>query len=249
MTTLHLVRIALDMRALTAFAIAERVADDDGGYATHLALRRRYGTAAPQPFLLRADGPGGPHVIGYAADPDALADAAALPPADDRLSWIFVDSPVCRAMPERWRAGTRYDFEVRVRPVVRFGGRVREARSARADAWRPRAGEIDAFLAACEKANGAPVDREAVYRDWLIARLHGAAEITHAEMVRHQRLRTYRSPHGQAAPKKAEASEAVFRGTLSITDPDAFARLLARGIGRHAAFGFGMLLLAPPGRL
>lgn len=249
MTMLHLVRIGLDIRALTAFAIAERVDDDDRGYAAHLALRRRYGSAAPQPFLLRAEGSGGPHVIGYATDPEALAEAAALPPADERLARIFPDPPASRAMPESWRTGARYDFEVRVRPLVRFGGRVREARSRREDAWRRRAGELDAFLVACEKADGAQVDREAVYRDWLVTRLLDAAEIINAEMVRHQRLRTHRSPHGRSGATRAEASEAVFRGCLSVTDPDAFARLLARGVGRHSAFGFGMLLLAPPRRL
>ena len=37
-------------------------------------------------------------------------------------------------------------------------------------------------------------------------------------------------------------------GTLTIGDPDAFAAILSRGVGRHAAFGYGMLLLSPPGR-
>ena len=37
-------------------------------------------------------------------------------------------------------------------------------------------------------------------------------------------------------------------GTLTVTDPQAFAALLSGGVGRHAAFGFGMLLLSPPGR-
>jgi CRISPR system Cascade subunit CasE len=249
MTTPHLIRIALDPRALTAFAIAEHVDDDDSGYAAHLALRRRYGPAAPQPFLLRVRGPGDPHIIGYAADPGALAEAATLPPADDRLARIFPDPPASRAMPDTWRAGARYGFEVRVRPLVRFGGRIREARSSREDAWCRRAGEIDAFLAACEKANGGPVNREAVYRDWLVTRTQGAAEITDAVMVRHQRLRTRRSSHGRPGRATAEASEAVFRGTLCVVDPVAFARLLARGVGRHTAFGFGMLLLSPPGRI
>lgn len=248
MTSLHLVRIELDLRALTAFAITERVADDDGGYAAHLALRRRYGAAAPQPFLLRESGPGGPHIIGYTADPEALVEAGALPPDDERLGAIFPDPPACRAMPESWRAGARYGFEIRLRPVVRFGGRVREARAARENAWRRRAGELDAFLVACEKAEGTPVDREAVYREWLVARLANAAEIERAEMVRHQRLRTYRSPHGRTGRTTAEASEALFRGALIIANPDIFAGLLARGVGRHTAFGFGMLLLAPPGR-
>jgi len=31
-----------------------------------------------------------------------------------------------------------------------------------------------------------------------------------------------------------------------VRDPTGFAALLARGVGRHRAFGFGMLLLRPP---
>ena len=37
-------------------------------------------------------------------------------------------------------------------------------------------------------------------------------------------------------------------GTLTVADRHAFAQMLARGIGRHAAFGYGMLLLSAPGR-
>ena len=39
------------------------------------------------------------------------------------------------------------------------------------------------------------------------------------------------------------------RGILTITDPIAFAELLKRGVGRHRAYGYGMLLLRPPARL
>lgn len=248
MTMLHLARIMLDPRALTAFAIAERVADDDYGYATHLALRRRYGRSAPQPFHLQREAPDGARVLGYVHDAAAFADAAALPPADNLLATVFPQPPACRAMPTSWRPGANYAFTIRVRPLVRFGGRVREARSQREGVWNRHAGELDAFLAACEKAPGTAVDRETVYRDWLSTRMHGAATITEAVMIRHQRLRSHRSLHGRPGGSTTETSEAVFRGQLSITDSDSFSRLLARGVGRHRAFGFGMLLLAPPGR-
>ncbi|MFG1332515.1 type I-E CRISPR-associated protein Cas6/Cse3/CasE [Xanthobacter autotrophicus] len=39
---------------------------------------------------------------------------------------------------------------------------------------------------------------------------------------------------------------AVLVGTLTVRDAQAFAALLARGVGRHRAFGYGMLLLSPP---
>ena len=35
-------------------------------------------------------------------------------------------------------------------------------------------------------------------------------------------------------------------GELEVTDPEAFNRLLATGIGRDKAYGYGMLLLRPP---
>ena len=35
------------------------------------------------------------------------------------------------------------------------------------------------------------------------------------------------------------------RGILTITDAAAFSNLLARGVGRHRAYGYGMLLLRP----
>ena len=41
--------------------------------------------------------------------------------------------------------------------------------------------------------------------------------------------------------------DVVFAGRLRVTEPAAFGAWLGRGVGRHCAFGFGMLLLRPPG--
>ena len=43
-----------------------------------------------------------------------------------------------------------------------------------------------------------------------------------------------------------ERPEVYLDGTLEITDSEAFNAMIARGLGRHRAFGFGMLLLRPP---
>lgn len=270
--SLHLVRLPVNPRALAAFAVANRASDDDGGYALHLALRCRFGAAGPQPFRFFAEHRAGPHLLGYTADPAALTDAAALPPTDPLLTGIFAD-PVCQPMPSEWRSGQRLRFEVRARPVVRFGGRAREARRARPGAWLNRAGEIDAFLAACEKAGAVedgnpPVSREAVYLAWLADRLAGAAQTEATEMRLLRRATARRRVHPRPQPQPnpdeprpgapptreqlryqaTQGPDAVLAGTLTVTDPAAFARLLARGVGRHAAFGYGMLLLSPPGR-
>jgi len=245
MSGLQLVRLPVNPLALTAFAVAEGADDDDRGYAAHLALRRRFGAAAPQPFRLFEPARGDAHLLGYATDAQALADADALPPADDRLPDIFPGPPACRAMPSEWRVGARYAFEVRVRPVVRYGRRLREERAGEG---KSAAGERDAFLAAIEKAGTASVDREKVYGDWLLGVMSDAARVEHVDLRLMRRLSTRRSTHGRAGARRIEGYEVLFGGALSVVDGDAFNRLLARGVGRHAAFGFGMLALAPPRR-
>ena len=267
--TLHLVRLPLNLRALAAFAVANRASDDDGGYALHLALRRRFGAAGPQPFRLFADGPAPPHLLGYAGDAAALADMAALPAVDPLLDAAFGE-PQVRAMPETWREGARFGFDVRVRPVVRFGGRVRDARVSREGAFHTRGGkaaqEMDAYLAACERAGpreeGAPaLEREPVYVDWLARAFDAAAAIERTEVRQFRRVRSRRARHSSPTPREGdeqsaaplgraqvEGPDALMAGTLTIRDPAAFAALLARGVGRHAAFGYGMLLLYPPRR-
>lgn len=247
----HLVRLPVDLRALAAFAVANGASDDDGGYALHLALRRRFGGAGPQPFRLFADGPAAPHLLGYLADPAPLADAAALPAVDPGLDSVFPDPPQRRAMPDAWREGARYGFEVRVRPVVRFGARVKKEREASEAAedkanWWARAGEVDAWIAARTRPGGDPdVTREAAYLGWLAARLAPAAAIEAADVALFRRTRTRRSAHGRPGRGSVEGPDAVMKGTLVVQDASAFAALLPRGIGRHAAFGFGMLLLSP----
>ena len=101
-------------------------------------------------------------------------------------------------------AGGRYGFDLRVRPVVRFGKSVRAARGDRADAWQRRAGEIDAYVRACEHvaAEGGDtrtVDRETVYTAWLAKRLEGAATLDDATLRMFQRSRTRRSTHAAKA--------------------------------------------------
>ncbi|WP_347093945.1 type I-E CRISPR-associated protein Cas6/Cse3/CasE [Sphingomonas parapaucimobilis] len=252
--SLHLVRIGIAPRDLAIFAAERRLSDDDAGYALHAALAARFGDAAPRPFRYLPDHARGPHLLGYVSDPATLDEAAALPPTEGLLADLF-DMPQSQAMPETWREGARYGFDVRVRPVVRFGKSVRAARADRPDAWQGRAGEIDAYVRACERvaAEGGDtrtVDRETVYTAWLARRLEGAATLDDATLRMFQRSRTRRSTHAAkgARTHSVEGPDAVMTGTLTVTDPQGFAKLLSGGVGRHAAFGFGMLLLSPPGR-
>lgn len=71
-------------------------------------------------------------------------------------------------------------------------------------------------------------------------------------MIAFQRTRVLRRPVQPGAGRahvESEGPDATLRGCLRIEDGAGFAALLGRGVGRHRAFGFGMLLLTPPGRL
>lgn len=84
--------------------------------------------------------------------------------------------------------------------------------------------------------------------DWLATRLAGAATLDQADLRHFRRTRTLRSTHHSEGRRthRVEGPDALIGGILTITDPAAFTTLLAKGIGRHAGFGYGMLLLAPP---
>ena len=110
--------------------------------------------------------------------------------------------------------------------------------------------EIDAFLLEALRrhptAPGSMVKenrtREAVYLDWLAERLAPAATLDRpaSRLARFRRIRVARGDRGPEGPA------ATVHGTMTVTDPSAFARLLAHGVGRHRAYGYGMLLLRPP---
>jgi CRISPR system Cascade subunit CasE len=183
-------------------------------------------------------------------EPDALfvlayaeADDAALESEMGQMRPEILRRCESRPMPE-FTVGQALGFRTRVCPIVR----------TRKPGTRPlgvnRHGrvkhrEIDAFIHATLIApEGARVDREAVYVGWLGRELqrHGACSLTAAEVVEFRRERMRR---GRAS---LERPNVVLEGSLSVMDPAAFRALLIRGVGRHRAFGFGMILLRPPGR-
>ena len=80
----------------------------------------------------------------------------------------------------------------------------------------------------------------------------GAVDVVDVHMGRYQRLdvlrRTQRAePDGTRRGHVVAGPDVVLSGQLRIAQATAFAHLVARGVGRHRAFGFGMLLLRPAG--
>ena len=114
------------------------------------------------------------------------------------------------------------------------------------------------FLAAAKSRPDEKLDRGMIYADWLARALaKGGAELAPRTMrlvaVRRTRLLRRGAPnvegqrHLTPTGKKGGGPDLVIAGELNVSDPAAFRALLARGVGRHRAFGFGMLLLRPSG--
>ncbi len=234
--SLHLLHCSPDDKALATWATRHRLLSPDGdnGYALHALLTAAFGDQAPKPFRYLGTRQG---FLAYTDQPPAmLHDNAALATPDVARA-LGLESLAVRAFPTTWSTDQALSFEVRVRPVLR-------AKDGR---------ERDLFLHAVEAQppGEQPINREAIYAEWLrkqFAEQH-AAQLLQVGMDAFRLSRVIRRPQadetGQRKPRTLSGPDAVFKGQLRVGDSDAFTRLLTRGIGRHRAFGFGMLLLKP----
>lgn len=219
----------------------------DLGDAFHGLLRAAFGSFAPQPFRYLDERRG---LLAYThLDPQAMAEQVAL--ADPQAARTLGLGACAehggyrlRPFPSEWSVGQELGFEVRVRPT---------ARSA--------VGEQDVFLRAVTRAGGAEgesVERQTIYTQWLHEHLsaregmacqpwQGAVELLDVQLnafTRSKVVRRTQASEGQDRKGRViDGPDATLVGRLRVINSVAFAYLLARGIGRHRAFGFGMLLL------
>jgi CRISPR system Cascade subunit CasE len=236
--TFQLMRLQPDAKALAIWATRHSVLSPDGdyGYALHGLLSAAFGEQAPKPFRYLGGRQG---LLAYTeASLDVLHMNASLATPDVARA-LGLDNFDARQFPSVWKEGQALGFEVRVRPVIRAkDGRERDAFLHAADA-------IPA-----EEGNGI-AQRAVIYSDWLAKQfaVDGAAQINQAQMDEFRLTRVLRKAStGENGKRKSHAvtgPDAVFKGQLQVGNPESFVRLLARGVGRHRAFGFGMLLLRP----
>lgn len=237
-TQLQLVRADIRIRDFQRWMGCKRLQDPD--HAMHCLLTECFGDLAPKPFrLIVPRGAARGVLYGYGhAEADALREAAGLY-ADPLQTKILPGHTInSKPMPIEWQTGKRLGFETRIRPIVRRS-RNAECRSGK---------ECDAFqLKAMQyPKNEMPSSREEVYREWLSDQFdrRGGARLESAELRSFQRTRAVRKRYARYSGH-SEGPDAVMRGVLTITDAYAFTALLTQGIGRHRAYGYGMLLLRP----
>jgi len=236
--TFQLLRLQPDAKALAVWATRHGVLSPDGdyGYALHGLLSAAFGEQAPKPFRYMGNKQG---LLAYTGeDLETLRQHASLAPPDV-VRALGLNELDARPFPSVWREGQALGFEVRVRPVIR-------AKDGR---------ERDAFLHAVDAIpvaeGGGIAQRAMIYGDWLTKQLamSEAAQIIQVQMEEFRLTRVLRKVSaGENGKRKTHAvtgPDAVFKGQLQVGDPEAFVHLLARGVGRHRAFGFGMLLFRP----
>ncbi len=233
MSGLHLVRIPVHAPQLMRFAFKQGITQEDEtfGYTLHAWLAALFGSHVLKPFRYferRRE------VLAYAAhDANTLLEhsqAFASP-----LAWaaLKTEGVASKPMPEAWRTGQRLRLEALVCPVTRKGGE-----------------EKDVYLRALDRiAEGTPAPRRAeVYRWWFARQLGGVVQVQALELLGlSARVKMLRRSHsnGSNRLRAIERPQALFVAEVKVIDPHGFAALLARGVGRHRAFGYGMILLAP----
>ena len=238
---LQMIRADIQVREFQRWMGSRRLQDAD--HAMHCLLTECFGELAPKPFraLFPRDGSGCPTkgtLYGYGtADVEALRDAAATFACPLQSQVIPAGKLDGKLMPAEWPTGKRLGFEVRIRPTRRL--------KRPSGAAERRTVERDAFLMQALDDTRETRSREAVYEEWLRERLQkcGAAGLESATLRSFQRSRAYRKRNAA----RIEGPDALMRGELTVANGAAFANLLQHGIGRHRAYGYGMLLLRPAG--
>jgi CRISPR system Cascade subunit CasE len=220
---------------------AIRLETEDLGYVSHALLESFYGGAAPRVFSYEVN-ESQIRIIGYSP-----YDLSRFDLVNHRLVKSLENPNIVKStsLPSQWHCNQRVGFEIRVCPTIRQDR----------DGDRATSRERDAYLVAIEKKSSEDhLSREKVYLDWLNKRLFPSARISEenirAVMRQFRILSLQRRGHpGNETSKRPLVSmkfpEAVLTGELVIDDPVGFNVLLSKGIGRHKAFGFGMLKLSP----
>lgn len=253
MTELHLIRASVKISRLARWAVERGWSGRGGtsydeGRALHHLTTEMWGPGILNCFrmLVPPRARIGSFYAYSSRNVTELHDMACSHALPEHLGVMDVDQLAGKIMPESWQVNQRLGFDLRMRPVRRLGSNL-----AGSNATIRVGSEIDAFLLEAlrefpDASNGMAVNgrsREAVYVDWLADRLAPVTKLdkSSTRLVKFQRVRVARSQHDPEGP------DATVHGTLIIKNPQDFPELLSRGVGRHRAYGYGMLLLRPPG--
>lgn len=232
---IHLISAEVDMPHMLAWAqkraIYRGLDAVDYGYALHKILTETFGDQAPRPFRIRgARGAPRASLYGYCRAPAEtlvqLSREFAMPEQQLALPPSAIRS---KPMPTRFAKGRELSFEILVRPSIRY-------RNGK---------ELDLYQDPRKRRptrGGKTLTREKVYLEWMRKKLRIAgAELTGAKLAAFRASRAVR----EAKRGALSGVDAVIWGDIKVICEDKLESAITTGIGRHKAYGYGMLLLRP----
>ena len=221
---IFLVSATLDERAYGRWAERDAYRGTDAPYRLHCLMSEVFGGRTPlRPYRV-IERPGRPRTI--------FAYSRTAPDDIRRLARETGSALKMRAL------GTG---ALRARPIPRFRPGQRLFVSVLAAPHRRRNGttEMDAHSMSGEGPERAA--RERSYVKWLTERIErpGAARLLSAALMRWERAREMRSRNRPPIL----ITRAEMTGVLEVRSEPGFRSLLATGVGRHRAYGYGMLMI------
>lgn len=242
--TLHMHSLPIDVRSLSRIGrgIGVPVRNLDLGYLVHATLVKMWGDDAPRPFTLEELPRGFVRLLGYSpADKSLLQERARAVASPDVYEAIRWDRHRAKPMPTAFKAGDRFRFQLRATPVKRRRGSGKEE-----DAFLVALGPKPPKPAPLDRVEGAPT-RQEVYAKWLNERYPPGIEFKEIRLDSFKLTQFFRRTQDSGARKGAvlKRPDVTFSGVLEVSEAELFQETLRKGIGRHRAFGLGMLLLLP----
>ena len=252
-----MIYLPLDMRKFNRWAAQRDLVKNnvfDKGYAFHIFLCSTFGKSTLQPFrLFASDRSRNASIYAYSdCESESLREMARTVGTPDCLAVVDLESILSKPMRFEFPSGQLLGFDVQIRPVRRL---LRDLYDSKSQTTFSKGSEIDAFRVKLireyprgwsEKeyiSKNRGESRPKIYIEWLIERLGDSVEIdpNDCHLKSYQRTRLWRGDR-----VGSEGPEAVIHGCLTVAKADKFAAIVRKGVGRHKAYGYGMLMLRPP---
>lgn len=233
-TPLYLVEAQFDLPEFYRWLSQRGFSEEDWGL--HTLLTETFGqgqSLRPYRLLLHRS-----TLYGYSRRPAAelQEELEMAGPTPSRI--IPAEGIRSKPTPAGWQPGRRLGFEVRLCPLKR--AYLPEAGNPRG---KPSERDLYAWRLQRKKPGETVPPRAVVYGQWLQYRLEkqGGARLEQAALKDYFPLTTRRAMNRSPITIPI----ATMEGVLTVTDSAKFRELLGRGVGRHIAYGYGMLLIKP----
>lgn len=234
---MHLIQFRANVQALMRraadYGLPTKKVDE--GYIVHSWMTSLWEHDALRPFVI--DKLSGPDVViqGYSGqNAKQLAEAADLYASPEDYAVLDWSSLKSKELPESWPKETELRLTVTVVPTIRY--RVADEKNSR---------ELDAYLhrvRSCEAAGTVVPSRETVYGEWLTQRLVGFTVTRTPELQQHRLAELLRRTQGEHRKSNHICLPVAAVSVVgTVVDDVAFSEMLKQGIGRHKAFGYGMI--------